>query len=152
MAHIIFRQGWCHIDVVLVLLQYCVSYGTYHFQSRLIAHLCCAGSPTVLCFIWHISFSVKADRTFMLCWFSYSIVFHMAHIIFSQGWSHIYVVLVLLQYCVSYGTYHFQSRLIAHLCCAGSPTVLWFTWHTFSVKADDAHLYYIIILLLMLLS
>ena len=86
--------------------------------------LCCAGSPIVLCFT-DISFSVKADRTlqycvsqthiiliqgwwrtFMLCWFSYSIVFHR-HIILSQGWSHLTVL------CFT-GTYHSHSRLMAH--------------------------------------
>ena len=101
-----------------------------------------AGSLTVLCFTWHIlclgwssiyvvlvllQYCVSHD-TFSQGWSHIYVVLvvHITRKIFSQGWSHIYVVLVLLQYCVSHDTYS-HSRLIVHICCAGSPTVLWFT-------------------------
>ena len=85
------------------------------------AQLCCAGSPTVLCFTdtyhsqWRLIapysivfhgqiFSVKADRTLQYC-------VPRAHIILSEGWSHP-TVLCLTDTCHSHSSH---SRLMAHI-------------------------------------
>ena len=101
--------------------QYCVTQ-THHSQARLIA-VWCADSPRHYhsqSKFWctddspqHISFSVKADRAFLVRWYLQYCV-SQRHIL-CQGWSHIYGVLIHLD------TYHSQSRLIAHFWFADLP-------------------------------
>ena len=176
-AHIILIQGWCHI-VMLCWFSYSIVFHRHiSFSVKADgAELCCAGSG-------HI-FSVKADRTLqycvsqthiiliqgwwrtvMLCWFSYSIVFHghifsvkadrtlqycvsRTHIILIQGWWRT-VMSCWFSYSIVFHRHKsFSFKAYGtQLCCAGSPIVLCFTDTYHSQSRLMAHSYVVLVLL-----
>ena len=150
-------------------------------------HLCCASSPIVLCFAntnhsqsrliapyssiqycvshTHIILIQAWWHTFMLCWFSYSIVFHrhksfsvkadrtlqycvwQTHINLIQGWWRT-VMLCWFSYSIVFHRHLSISvkAVGAHLCFAGSPIVLCFTDTYQSHSRLMAHIYVVLVL------
>ena len=110
------------------------------------AELCCAGSPTVLCFTdtysqsrliapysivfnRHISFSFKADGAQLCCAGSPTVL------CFTDTYSQSRLIAPYSIVFNRHISFSFKADG-AQLCCAGSPTVLCFTDISFSVKAD----------------